>query len=319
MNFESTNSDRYVSFLNQFQLESPESIASFFAASKHDLYESLRARTHRLFHYLRTGVWVSERALFTWAASHPKKEISSLLKGRPIQRKVFRYERRMAVLPPPFLSKCVTAVRFFGQFLRNPGTIGAILPSSGQLAKRIVSEIQKNPSLPSRRILEIGPGTGAFTDKIIDRLNPGDTLHLVEFDETLANELRQKYKGIRMVKVFQCSILNFTVPEDGLYDHVISGLPLNSFTPQMVSQVFEKYATLPKDGGTLSYFDYRFLPTLRRAALDEKERAAFDEILRRKETFFAQHGTKEETVLGNAPPARVLHHRLGPLATAMQP
>ena len=217
----------------------------------------------------------------------------------------------MAVLHQSFLARCVTAVRFFGRFLRSPGTIGAILPSSGSLAKRIVSDIQKNPRLPPRRILEIGPGTGAFTDKILDRLNPDDTLHLVEFDQNLATQLRQKYKGIRMVKVFHRSILDHSVPENRKYDHVVSGLPLNSFPAPMVSEIFEKYEALPKDGGTLSYFDYRFLPALRRASLPDDERAEFDGILSQKKEFFAQYGTSQETVFGNAPPARVLHHRLG--------
>ena len=304
------NSTRYSSFRDQFQLDTPQSISLFFAARKHDMYESLRFGTHRIVHYLRTGVWISDRALFAWAASHPKQKVSSLLKNRPIQRKVIRYERRMAVLHEPFLSRCVTAVRFFVRFLRNPKTIGAILPSSGSLAKRIVSEIQKNPCLPPRRILEIGPGTGVFTDKIIDRLNPDDTLHLVEFDPKLATQLQQRYRGIRMVKVFHRSILDYTVPEERKYDHVVSGLPLNSFPAPMVTEIFEKYRKLPKEGGTLSYFDYRFLPALKRVALDDEKCAEFDEVLSQKDAFFAQYGIREETVLGNAPPARVLHHRL---------
>jgi phospholipid N-methyltransferase len=216
----------------------------------------------------------------------------------------------MAVPQQSFLTRCVEAVKFFGQYIRHPGTIGAVLPSSNSLAKQIVSEIAKDPSLPPRLILEIGAGTGVFTDKIFKRMNPGDTLHLVEFDKGLARGLKERYQQNPNVKVFCCSILDYEVSENKRYDHVVSGLPLNSFPAPMVARIFQKYKELPREGGTLSYFDYRFLPSIKRIALGKRAREEFDRILVQKANFYANYGVRKKTVVVNVPPARVLHHKI---------
>jgi phospholipid N-methyltransferase len=315
-----THSNQYQTFLTRFQLDTPQSLGPFFVTKKHDTTESLRAEGHRLSHLFRTGIWVSEDAVCKWASTHPRQRISGLLEGRPIQKKVVRHEQRMAVPRQSFVTRCVSSVKFFGQYLRHPTTIGSLWPSSKYLAKQIVSEIQKGQTIPPRRILEVGPGTGAFTDKIIKRMNPGDILHLVEYEESLARELREKYKKIPNVVVFHRSILDHEDPEHKNYDHVVSGVPMNSFPPSMVKQFFTKFKELTREGGTLSYFDYKYLPVLKRASLvlHKQARAEFDNVLSQKDTFYSQYGFRKATVYRNLPlpPARVLHHRMPAIPVA---
>jgi phospholipid N-methyltransferase len=50
--------------------------------------------------------------------------------------------------------------RFIRQFLRTPGSIGAVAPSSKYLAKAMVAGVVLEPG---QRLLEFGPGTGPFT------------------------------------------------------------------------------------------------------------------------------------------------------------
>ena len=303
--------NQYESFLNQFRLDAPEDIATYFAAQKNKTFDSIQARAHRLAHLALTGVWISERRICRWAACHPEQKISSLLKGIPVEKTVRRYENGMGVPRRSFVTKCVRTVKFFGLYVLHPKRIGALTPSSPALAKEIVSEIKKDPQLPGRRILEVGPGTGVFTDKIIKRMNANDTLDLVEFDENLARDLKRDYSEIRNVRVHYCSILDYRVPPEKKYDHIVSGLPLNSFPARMVEQIFTKFKELSREGTTLSYFEYPGLPELKRKMLlNAKAREDFRELLTQKAAFYKQYGFREGVVKQKPLDAKVLHHRI---------
>jgi phosphatidylethanolamine/phosphatidyl-N-methylethanolamine N-methyltransferase len=304
----SPGSVEYQSFIDQFHLNTAQSIAQFFVVRKNDVVESIQVKIQRVLHFFQTGVWISENALFEWATNHPDPKISDLLNNRRIQRRVRRYELKMVVPSASFWDKCISTLKFFCRFLQDFKQIGAIAPSSSSLAKEITSKLVKDQSLPPRRILEIGPGTGSFTDKIVKRMNFGDTLDLVEFDKKFVDTLTIKYGKIPGVRIYHQSILDYSSIEG--YDHVVSGLPLNSFSNTDVKEVFKKYTSLLKKGGTLSYFDYLFLPTIKQFMLNKEECVEFDRILAQKEAFFNQYGTSKATVPLNAPPARVLHHTL---------
>ena len=60
--------------------------------------------------------------------------------------------------------------------------------------KNIIKKIVDLTNIKNRNIIEIGPGTGALTDEILDR-NP-KSLILIEKDFILANKLKTKYSKI---------------------------------------------------------------------------------------------------------------------------
>ena len=108
----------------------------------------------------------------------------------------------MIISKPTLLQSIQNALKFFFEFVRHPNTVGAILPSSRILSKEIVREIPKDLNAEKRLILEVGPGTGIFTDKIIQRMNPSDELHLVEYDGQFCQKLEEKYRHFPNVHVF---------------------------------------------------------------------------------------------------------------------
>src|SRR5262245_8969318 len=82
---------------------------------------------------------------------------------------------------------------FFREFRRNFQTTGAIAPSGRRLAKalaRFVSERRNG----ERRILEVGPGTGAVTRAIVAAMGPADRLDLVELNDTFVDVLRRRFE-----------------------------------------------------------------------------------------------------------------------------
>ena len=99
------------------------------------------------------------------------------------------------------------------------------------IANKIVSLI-RNRNL---KILEIGPGDGRLTNKIIEK-NP-KILEIVEIDRELINLLRDKFRELKYLTITNKNILNYNLSNS--YDLVISNLPYN-----ISSQVLVKFSLM---------------------------------------------------------------------------
>ena len=83
---------------------------------------------------------------------------------------------------------------FFRQFRQRFETTGAIAPSSRFLARAITRYLRQRTTDQPVRVLEIGPGTGAFTNSIVKHLQVGDRFDLVELNESFADHLRSRFE-----------------------------------------------------------------------------------------------------------------------------
>ncbi len=208
-------------------------------------------------------------------------------------------------VPPYQGSYASEAALFVQRFMASPSTIGSIFPSSAALINSITSKISPDHPLP-RRILEIGAGTGPFTVEIVAKMNPNDHLDVVEYDAQLCKLLKRKFRHLDNVTIHHISILDFSSPK---YDVVVSGLPLNSFTPDFVESVLAKYRELTKPDGTISYFEYIALEKFKLSFLSGEEADNFQEVLDMKSDFVEEYGESTDEVYWNITPARVLHCR----------
>lgn len=204
----------------------------------------------------------------------------------------------------------MNGLKFLFQFMKHPKIVGAIVPSSRTLAREICSLIPKDPKASKRLILEVGPGTGTFTDTIIQKMNPEDDLHLVEFDAQFCHALTKKYSHLPNVTVFCRSFTEHYSTNDTPYDFIVSGLPLNSFQAPFVESIFKKFKELTREKSTLSYFEYLFVPNISRMFAAPHVKANVNEILRIKKNFYDQHALRTADIILNCPPARVVHHCL---------
>ena len=203
-------------------------------------------------------------------------------------------------------------IEFFRQFRRRFETTGAIAPSSRFLAAAMTEPLSRHNS--PVRILEVGPGTGAVTRRIVKLLQPEDRFDLVELNETFADLLRRRFaehpdyrRAAARSRIHVCPIEEF--PQNGTYDFIISGLPLNNFPPDLVQRIFDAFFRLLAPSGVLSYFEYMFVRTLRRHVVGASER----ERLGRLEEILQQHldryRFRRDWVFVNFPPAWVQHLR----------
>lgn len=206
---------------------------------------------------------------------------------------------------------------FFREFRHTYRTTGSISPSSRALARALARQVREGrpePGAPGRKILEIGPGTGAATASIVAALAPRDRLDLVELNDNFVRVLQTRFQtedDFRRVAA-QTQILHQplqSLEASRQYDILISGLPLNNFRVDEVREVLDIYGRLLKPGGTLSFFQYMFIRKVKAAVTSSEGRTrlrgigqALDELLQTREV-------RRDWVWFNLPPAWVHHVR----------
>lgn len=143
---------------------------------------------------------------------------------------------------------------FFLQFLAKPGMIGAVAPSSPQLARQMLETVDLGPGA---RLAEYGPGTGAFTHAILQRLHPQATFFAVERNQALADQLRARFPSLHLHTGSVEDIADFCKAEhvDQL-DAIVSGLPWASFPEDLQVRILDATMKVLKPGGQLITFGY---------------------------------------------------------------
>lgn len=203
---------------------------------------------------------------------------------------------------------------FFRQFRQRFETTGAIAPSSRFLAKSMTHFLAQRGTEPVR-VLEIGPGTGPVTDRIVRLLRPGDRFDLVELNESFVEILNNRFQSdpvwtavAGLSEIHQQPVQEFAPDEK--YDFVISGLPLNNFPADLVETISNAYFELLKPGGVLSYFEYMYVRPARKVVTRGPEKvriSRIDEIMQR---HCDRHRIQRDSIWLNIPPAWVQHLRL---------
>lgn len=112
---------------------------------------------------------------------------------------------------------------FFICMLKDPRTIGALVPSSARLAREL-AHLAKN----SDHVLELGAGTGAVT-QALSKVVTAEKLQVVELQKKLAASLIKKYPNLRVLQsAAHLALDNYR--QDGSVA-VVSSLPFRSLPP----------------------------------------------------------------------------------------
>jgi phosphatidylethanolamine/phosphatidyl-N-methylethanolamine N-methyltransferase len=109
-----------------------------------------------------------------------------------------RANRRSSSKPnTPIEERLADEARFFRSWLDNPAVAGAVSPSGRFLARMMARYVDPHKAGP---VVELGPGTGAITEALLERgIAPG-RLFLVEFDPGFCKLLKRRFPGVRVIK-----------------------------------------------------------------------------------------------------------------------
>ena len=143
---------------------------------------------------------------------------------------------------------------FLKQYLRNPFGTGGVIPSGRQLAQLMVEKI--NPQ-PSEVIVELGPGTGAFTRELLSQGVDPANLILVEFNKEFVKFLEGEFPAVRIVKGAGQDLPQLLKAlGQGPVKKIISGIPLRSMKPGDREQIAKAVAAVLEPGGMFVQFSY---------------------------------------------------------------
>ena len=108
----------------------------------------------------------------------------------------------------------------------------------------IIDKIIKLSEIKNNNIVEIGPGTGNLTEKILDQ-NPKNLI-LIEKDHNLIDYLKIKFKNLNNIKIFNEDILKFDLEKNIKKNSIIIGnLPYN-ISSQILVKLIKFKNWLPK-------------------------------------------------------------------------
>jgi phospholipid N-methyltransferase len=187
-------------------------------------------------------------------------------------------------------------VLLFSRFLRSPRTVGAVTPSSRAVADAIVEHVDFGQ--PSR-IVELGPGTGALTGPIVERMGPHIDFLALEIDPAFCERIQARWPAVQCICA-SAEQLDSIAADHGMtpVDHIVSGLPFVSLPQAMTRQILESVVSVLRPGGTFSTFQYLH-------AYGMPAGAAF------RKSMSARMGSEPDVrlVMKNLPPALVLTWR----------
>lgn len=203
---------------------------------------------------------------------------------------------------------------FLREFVRSYHTTGAILPSGRGLSRALTRYLREGDG--PRRVLEVGPGTGPVTRRIVPLLGPEDRLDLVELNGAFVAQLQRRFATepafqavAPRMRLFQCPVQEFK--GESPYDVVISGLPLNNFQPAEVREILDVLGRLLKPEGVLSFFEYVAIRRLKALVSSRAGRARLRGIAGVLDSVLDGHEIRRDVAWLNVPPAWVHHVRLG--------
>ncbi len=151
----------------------------------------------------------------------------------------------------------MNAIHFIREYIRHPRSVGAVIPSSRQLAKQITTPISFDEA---SCIIEYGAGTGVFTQELISNKRPETLLLVIETNESFYKTLKSKYGHLERVHVIHGSaehvaqyMRQYEVPK---VDYVVSGLPFTSLPAALSSLILGQTAKVLGQEGKFITFQY---------------------------------------------------------------
>jgi len=170
-------------------------------------------------------------------------------------------------------------ISFLTQFLKEPRQTGAILPTANTLSDLItdLADLKK-----AQMIVELGPGTGAFTERILLKKKAETKFLALEINPVFVESLRRKYPTLSVIED-SAEKLDKYLDQLGVIkcDRIVSGLPWASFKLNDQTKILNSITQNLEVTGlflTFAYIHATFLPSGRRFKMELQKRFSKVEI-----------------------------------------
>jgi phosphatidylethanolamine/phosphatidyl-N-methylethanolamine N-methyltransferase len=181
---------------------------------------------------------------------------------------------------------------FLERAVRKPNLVGAVAPSSPNLAREMAAVV---PSTGRPVVVELGPGTGALSGAIAERLPADGRQMAIELDSGMIEYLRVELPWLEVIQGDAARLGELLGAAGiGKVDAVVSGLPWSIFPARLQQDILDQVGAVLAPGGAFTTFAY--VHALGMSGARQFRRRldlSFDEVL------------TSHTVWRNVPPARI--------------
>ena len=170
-------------------------------------------------------------------------------------------------------------INFLREYISNPGSIGAVAPSGRMLASRMLDGISLERATT---VVELGPGTGAFTAEILLRISSEAKFLVIEKNPVFLVGLRHQFENLEIIEGDADNLVQL-LHHRGIdaVDIVVSGLPWAAFAGTVQERILsEVHDVLAPKGRfvTFAYGGVHLLPKAR--AFRNRLEACFSQVER---------------------------------------
>ena len=141
---------------------------------------------------------------------------------------------------------------FVRELLNRPRVVGAVWPSSGQLARRMAALV---PLASEGLVVELGGGTGAVTKALLEQGLSARRLVVVERSPAFVRHLRQRFPSVTVLQGDARQLASLLPPGEPV-DAIVSSLPLRSLPQADASTIVAQWPQILRPGGSLIQFTY---------------------------------------------------------------
>lgn len=181
-------------------------------------------------------------------------------------------------------------LRFFRGWMTKPKAVGAIMPTSARMARRMASLIEPESGLP---VLELGPGTGVITRAILERGIAPERLVSIEYSTDFYLHLKSMFEGVSFINGDAFNLADTLEEYEGQqFDSVISGIPLLNFPMHMRVSMLESLLDRLPPGRPVVQFSY----------------GPVSPIIAQPDRYRIEHF---DFIMRNIPPAQIWTYRRG--------
>jgi phosphatidylethanolamine/phosphatidyl-N-methylethanolamine N-methyltransferase len=143
---------------------------------------------------------------------------------------------------------------FLSELAKRPRQMGTIWPSSPALAEVMARWL---PEHKDQLILELGPGTGVVSEKLLAAGLPEEQLVAVEKSRRLAGFLSERFPKARIISADALELDHILAGMK--FGGVFSSLPLKMFTDQQVERICAAIHNVLLPGAHWIQYSYQIL------------------------------------------------------------
>jgi len=162
--------------------------------------------------------------------------------------------RTLLLNKPEAALKSREQMLFLSRWVKNPLKMGSVAPSSKFLAKAMAEVALQHPS---DIVVELGGGTGSFTEALLRAGVSEKNLYVVEIDPKLCQYLKVRFPHLAIIQG-DAQNLQQVLPASiqGKIGSIISGMPFLSMPSKVRHAILESCLHVLKPGGNFVQFTY---------------------------------------------------------------